>query len=64
MWTSNQHKIDQKENRRDKCLDLLNRIINEQDFFRHMITGVPKNKRQSEVWYNAISPQLPKAEKN
>jgi len=60
---------EQKANRRDVCLDLLDRLEGEPEFFSHVITGDeswileydPKTKRQSWEWHTANSPCPKKA---
>jgi hypothetical protein len=60
---------EQKANRSDVCLDLLDRLEREPEFFRRVITDVaswtleydPKTKRQSREWYTANSPRPKKA---
>jgi hypothetical protein len=59
---------EQKVNRRNICLDLLENIENE-NFFEHVITGDeswiieydPKTKQQSLEWHRRNSPHLKKA---
>jgi len=58
---------EQKANRRDVCLDLLDRLGRESEFFSHVITADdfmyfeydPETKRHSREWHTANSP-LPK----
>ena len=60
---------EQKENRRNVCLDLLERIENDKNVFKHVITGDetwifeydPDNKRQSSEWHTSNSPRPNKA---
>jgi len=60
---------EQKENRRNVCLDLLERIENGNIFFKHGITGDemwifecdPDTKRQSSEWHTCNSPHQKKA---
>ena len=60
---------EQKNNRRDVCLDLLDRLENEPEFFSRVITGDaswileydPETKRQSREWHTAKSPHPKKA---
>ena len=59
----------QKENQRNVCLDLLECIKNDENFFKHVITGNeswifeydPKTKRQSLEWHTSNSPHPKKA---
>ena len=59
----------QKENRRNVCLDLLERIKNDKHFFKHVITDDelwifecdPETKRQSLEWHTSNSPNPKKA---
>ena len=59
----------QKANRRDVCLDLLDRLEREPEFFSRVITGDeswilkydPETKRQSREWHTANSPRPKKA---
>jgi len=59
----------QKANRRDVCLDLLDRLEREPEFFSPVITGDeswileydPQTKRQSREWHTANSPRPKKA---
>ena len=56
---------EQKANRRDVCLDLLDRLEREPEFFSHIIRGDeswileydPETKRQSQEWHTANSPR-------
>ena len=58
-----------KENGRNVCLDLLKRIENDGNFFRHVITGDeswifeydPETKRQIAEWHTSNSPRQKKA---
>jgi len=60
---------EQKENRRNVCLDLLERIENDKKFFKHVITGDetwtfeydPDTKRQSSEWHTSNLPRPKKA---
>jgi len=60
---------EQKANRRDMCLDLLDRLEKEPEFFSRVITGDeswileydPDTKRQSREWHTANSPRAKKA---
>jgi len=60
---------EQKANRRDLCLDLLDRLEREPEFFSRVITGDeswvleydPKTKRPSWEWHTANSPCPKKA---
>jgi len=60
---------EQKANRRDVCLDLLDRLEREPEFFSRVITGDeswileydPETKRQSRQWHTANSPRPKKA---
>ena len=62
-------KTEQKANRRDVCLDLLDRLEREPAFFSHVITGDeswileydPETKSQSREWHTANSPRPTKA---
>jgi len=51
---------EQKANRRDVCLDLLDRLKREQEFFSHVELWIleydPWTKRQSREWHTANSP--------
>ena len=54
---------EQKSNRRDVCLDLLDCLEGEPEFFSHVIIGEswileyePETKRQSREWHTANSP--------
>lgn len=51
--------IGQNDNRVNKCFDLLDRIISEQDVFSQVSTGEydSNRKRQSEEWYTSASPR-------
>ena len=59
----------QKASRRDVCLDLLDRLEREPEFFNGVITGDeswileydPETKRQSREWHTANSPRPKKA---
>jgi len=56
---------EQKENRRNVCLDLLERIKNDKKFFKHVITSDetwifeydPDTKRQGSEWHTCNSPR-------
>jgi len=60
---------EQKANRRDVCLDLLDRLEREPEFFSRVIAGDeswileydPETKRQSREWHTANSPRPKKA---
>jgi len=60
---------EQKANRRDVCLDLLDCLEREPEFFSRVITGDeswileynPETKRQSQEWHTANSPNPKKA---
>jgi len=60
---------EQKANRRDVCLDLLDRLEREPEFFSRVITGDeswtleydPETKRQSREWHTANCPRPKKA---
>ena len=60
---------EQKANRRDVCLDLLDRLEREPEFFSRVITGDeswilgydPETKRQIREWHTAKSPPPKKA---
>jgi len=60
---------EQKANRRDVCLDLLDRLEREPELFSRVITGDeswileydPETKRQSREWHTANSPRPKKA---
>ena len=60
---------EQKENRRNVCLDLLERIENDIFFFKHVVRGDetwifeynPDTKRQSSEWHTSKSPRSKKA---
>ena len=60
---------EQKSNRRDVCLDLLDRLEREPEFFSRVITGDeswileydPETKRQNREWHTANSPRPKKA---
>ena len=55
---------EQKANRRDVCLDLLDHLEREPEFFSRVITGDeswileydPETKRQSREWHCKLSP--------
>jgi len=59
----------QKANRRDVCLDLLDRLDREPKFFSRVITGdeswileyYPETKLQGREWHTANSPRPKKA---
>ena len=63
---------EQKVNQRDVCLDLLDRLEREPEFFSRVITGDeswileydPESKRQSREWHTANSPRPKKAGMN
>ena len=56
---------EQKEDRRNVCLDLLERIKNDKKFFKHVITSDetwifeydPDTKRQGSEWHTCYSPR-------
>ena len=56
---------EQKANRRDACLDLLDRLESEPEYFSRVITGDeswildygPETRRQSLEWHTANSPR-------
>ena len=56
---------EQKANRRDVCLDLLDRFEGKPEFFSRVITGDeswfleydPETKSQSQEWHTANSPR-------
>ena len=60
---------EQKANRRDVCLDILDRLEREPEFFSGVITGDEswildydlETKRQSREWHTANSPRPKKA---
>ena len=60
---------EQKANRRDMCLDLLDRLEREPQFFSRVITGDeswisvydPNTKRHRREWHTANSPRPKKA---
>jgi len=60
---------EQKANRRDVCLDILDHLEREPEFFSHVITGDeswiseydPETTRQSREWHTANSPHPKKA---
>jgi len=60
---------EQKENRRNVCLDLLERIENDENILKHAVTGDeswifvydPETKRQYSEWHTSNSPS-PKQE--
>jgi len=62
-------KTEQKANRTDVCLDILDRLEREPEFFSRVITGDescileydPETKRQSRQWHTANSPRPKKA---
>jgi len=55
---------EQKANQRDVCLDFLDCLERQPEFFSHVITGDgswileynPETKRQSQEWHTANSP--------
>jgi len=59
---------DQKDNRRDRCLDFLEQIENGPSFLERVITGDeswifeydPETKRQSQEWHTSASPRQEK----
>ena len=60
---------EQNANRREVCLDLLDRLQRETEIFSRVITGdekwifedEPQTKRRSQEWHTAISPRPKKA---
>jgi len=62
-------KTEQKAKRRNVCLDLLDRLEREPEFFSRVITGGeswiseydPETKRQSREWHTANSPRPKKS---
>jgi len=60
---------EQKENRKNVCLGLLERIKNDKNVFKHVITGDetsifeydPDTKRKSSEWHTSNSPRPKKA---
>ena len=62
--------IEQKDNRKDMCLHLLERIQSDRNFLENVITGDeswifeydPETKRQSKEWHTSASPRLKKRE--
>jgi len=63
--------IEQKDNRKDVCLHLLERIQRDRNFLKNVITGDetwifeydPETKRQSKEWHTSASPRPKKSEK-
>jgi len=61
--------IEQKDNRKDVCLHLLERIQSDRNFLKYVITGDetwifkynPEMKRQSKEWHTSASPRPKKA---
>jgi len=61
--------IEQKDNRKDVCLHLLERIQSDRNFLKNVITGDetwifeydPETKRQSKEWHTSASPRPKKA---
>jgi len=57
--------IEQKDNRKDMCLHLLERIQSDRNFLKNVITGDktwtfeydPETKRQSKEWHTSASPR-------
>ncbi|KAL4113850.1 hypothetical protein QTP88_017411 [Uroleucon formosanum] len=71
IWAKMVPKIlsqDQKDNRRDTCLDFLEQIENDPSFLERIITGDeswifeydPEIKRQSQEWHTSASPRQKK----
>ena len=64
-WSQKILTNEQKENQRNVCLDLLERIENDKNIFKHGITGDetwileydPDTKRQSSEWHTCTSPR-------
>ena len=62
--------IEQKDNRKDMCLHLLERIQSDRNFLENVITGDeswifeydPETKRQSKEWHTSASPRPKKRE--
>jgi len=62
--------IEQKDNRKDVCLHLLERIQSDRNFLKNVITGYktrifeynPETERQSKEWHTSASPRLKKRE--
>ena len=62
--------IEQKDNRKDLCLHLLERIQSDRNFLKNVITGEetwvfeydPGIKKQSKEWHTSPSPRLKKSE--
>ena len=63
-------KNEEKENRKDACLHLLESIQSDRNFLKNVITGDktwifeydPEAKRQSKEWHTSASPRLEKSE--
>jgi len=61
--------IEQKDNRKDMCLHLLERIQSDRNFLENVITGDeswifeydPETKRQSKEWHTSASPHPKKS---
>ena len=68
-WFQKNLTNEQKENRRNVCLDLLERIKNDEKFFKFVITGDEswifeydsETKRRSSKWHTSNSPRPKKA---
>jgi len=64
--------IEEKDNRKDVCLHLLERIQSERNFLKNVITGDetwifvydPETNRQSKEWHTSASPRPKKARMN
>jgi len=65
-------KIEQKDNRNDVCLHLLERIQRDRNFLKNVITGdeiwifeyYPETKRQSKEWHTSASPRPKKVRRS
>ena len=64
--------IEQKDNRKDVCFQLLERIQRDRNFLKNVITGHetwifeydPETKRQSKEWHTPASPRPKKARRS
>jgi len=64
--------IEQKDNRKDACLHLLERIQRDRNFLKNVITGDeiwifeydPETKRQTKEWHTSASPRPEKAKRS
>jgi len=64
--------IEQKDNRKDMCLHLLEQIQRDRNFLKNVITGDeiwifeydPETKRQSKEWHRSASPRPKKARRS